>query len=120
MFGIGMPELIMIGVIALFVIGPKRLPDVAKAMGRGYSEFKKATDELKNSISAEADRIENEKEEKENPYTPESMMPPNCLADADKETEETSAFLNPKDEQQVKDLDDSSVEEEKKDPANHV
>ena len=53
MFGIGMTEMIMILALALIVIGPKRLPDIARALGRGYSEFRRATDELKNSINAE-------------------------------------------------------------------
>ncbi|NJC87053.1 MAG: twin-arginine translocase subunit TatB [Desulfuromonas sp.] len=54
MFGIGFPELLLIAVIALVVIGPKRLPDLAKALGRGFAEFRRATDELKQTFEEEA------------------------------------------------------------------
>jgi sec-independent protein translocase protein TatB len=50
MFGIGMPELILILAIALIVIGPKKLPDLAKSLGRAMREFKRATSEFKESI----------------------------------------------------------------------
>ena len=53
MFGIGMPELILILAIALIVLGPKKLPDLAKSMGRALREFKKATSEFKESISVD-------------------------------------------------------------------
>ena len=52
MFGIGMPELLLLLAIALIVVGPKKLPELAKALGRGIAEFKKATNELKESLEA--------------------------------------------------------------------
>ena len=55
MFGIGMPELIVILVIALIVIGPSKLPDLARALGRGMAEFRKATQDLKDSLNIEED-----------------------------------------------------------------
>ena len=53
MFGIGFPELLLIMALALIVLGPKRLPDLARALGRGLSEFKRATDELKQTFDEE-------------------------------------------------------------------
>ena len=55
MFGIGMPEMLLILAIALIVIGPKKLPDLAKSLGRAFSEFKKATTELKESIEIDTE-----------------------------------------------------------------
>jgi TatA/E family protein of Tat protein translocase len=50
MLGIGMQEIIIILVVALIVIGPKKLPDLARAMGRALGEFRKATDDLKENL----------------------------------------------------------------------
>ncbi|BAI81586.1 twin-arginine translocation system component TatB [Deferribacter desulfuricans SSM1] len=55
MFGFGMSELILILIIALIVIGPKKLPEVAKALGKGYAEFKKALNEFKEAVNVDLD-----------------------------------------------------------------
>ncbi len=55
MFGIGMPELILIAVVALIVLGPKRLPDLAKSMGRAIREFKKATGEIRETLQVDSE-----------------------------------------------------------------
>ena len=44
MFGIGFQELLIIAIIALIVVGPKKLPDLAKTLGKSFGEFKKATE----------------------------------------------------------------------------
>ena len=53
MFGIGFPELLLVLALALVVIGPKRLPDIARALGRGFTEFKRATEDLKTTFQEE-------------------------------------------------------------------
>ena len=50
MFGIGFQELIIIAVIALLIVGPKKLPDLAKTLGKGFSEFRKATDGITDDL----------------------------------------------------------------------
>ncbi|WP_321494611.1 twin-arginine translocase TatA/TatE family subunit [uncultured Desulfobacter sp.] len=53
MFGLGMPEILLILAIALIVIGPQKLPEVAKTLGKALGEFKRSAQDLKNSIDIE-------------------------------------------------------------------
>ena len=55
MFGIGMPELLVILVVALLVLGPKRLPEIARSLGRGMAEFRRASNEFTRTLSASLD-----------------------------------------------------------------
>ena len=55
MFGIGMPEMLMILAIALIVIGPKKIPDLAKSLGRAMREFKRATNDFKETLAVDDD-----------------------------------------------------------------
>ena len=54
MFGLGMPEILLILAIALIVIGPKKLPDLAKTLGRAMGEFKRSAQDFKKSIDVES------------------------------------------------------------------
>ena len=58
MFNIGLPELLIIVAIALIVFGPNKLPELAKAFGKAMREFKKATEEVKESFAAETKDLE--------------------------------------------------------------
>lgn len=96
MFGIGMPELLLILVVALVVLGPKRLPEVARVLGRGLAEFRRATsdltDELRNAqimLEEEARQATQEARRKEvaaaiakQPKPPPEALPQDALQGA--------------------------------------
>jgi len=71
MFGIGMTELVVIFAIALIVLGPKRLPELARSLGRGIAEFRRASNDLRREFMDATD---------------EARVAPQQLADATQQT----------------------------------
>lgn len=65
MFGIGMPELAVILVVALIVLGPRRLPEMARALGKGLAEFRKVTGDVNKELQGARELIEREAREHE-------------------------------------------------------
>lgn len=96
MFGIGMTEMILIAALALIVLGPKKLPDLARSLGKGFAEFKRATNELKSTIDMEI-KAEDERHDKEVAARKEQKIPDNADEALSRlETEEASpAVENP-------------------------
>jgi sec-independent protein translocase protein TatA len=74
MFGsLGMPELIIIFVIALIVFGPRKLPELGKSLGRSLNEFKRASNELKSTLE---DEIRVEEQRSATPAAPQPTPTP--------------------------------------------
>ena len=63
---IGMPELIIIFVIALIIFGPRKLPELGRSLGKSLAEFKRASNELRNTLEEEI-RLEEQKPKVEEP-----------------------------------------------------
>jgi Tat protein translocase TatB subunit len=88
MFGIGWQELLIIAVVALLIVGPKKLPDLAKSLGKGFREFKKATEgvseDLKEALKEE-DKPKAASDKQAN-LTAEKTEPVNAKADTSGDT----------------------------------
>ena len=85
MFGIGGWEMLLIGVVALLVFGPKRLPELARSMGKGLAEFRRASNDLRRSIDLDFDPAQQSAPDPETQPPAQAGQPdelPATLADA--------------------------------------
>ena len=65
MFGIGIPELVIILIVALLVVGPSKLPELARSMGKALGEFRRLADDVKDTIEQEMAKEPEKEEEKQ-------------------------------------------------------
>lgn len=69
MFGIGSTELLIILAVGLIILGPKKLPQIARALGKGMAEFKKVSTDLQRTINVEVEREERDQKRREEEKT---------------------------------------------------
>ncbi len=62
MWNLGFPEIVIIFIVALVIFGPRKLPELGRSLGRGLSEFKKASNELKRTWEDEVEAVKHEVE----------------------------------------------------------
>jgi Tat protein translocase TatB subunit len=81
-FGIGMTELLVILVVGLLVLGPKRLPELARSLGRGLAEFRRASTDMRREFLDVAEEVKRETPDDPASWVSEKPDAPAALADA--------------------------------------
>jgi sec-independent protein translocase protein TatA len=90
MGSLGMPEIIVIFILALIVFGPRKLPEIGKTIGKGLAEFKKASNELKQTWEDEV-RLDKEKEAVTEILKESSIQSSDILKDENSSTDGSSS-----------------------------
>lgn len=88
MGNIGFPEMLFILLLALLIFGPRKLPELGKALGRGLAEFRRASNELRTTIEEEVRTLD--QDIKPQPAPPDSVPPPAIETKAEAKSPETT------------------------------
>jgi len=117
MFGIGVQEMVFLAVIALLVFGPKRLPELARTLGKGMAEFRRASADLRGALSLEPDPHEppprpRKPEDEPDPLTDRSPQstPAQTVGDPDPVPAQASDDPEPTPARAVPNLDPAAAE----------
>lgn len=103
MFGIGLPELILIMAVALIVVGPEKLPELAKSLAKGVVELKKAAGSLKESLREDGEPWEEVKDTEDKLNEAYKKLPAELITD--------ESDIEPATDREVRDETDSAAED---------
>ncbi len=90
MFGIGVTEIILILIVALVIVGPEKLPELARTIAKGFNEFKRTTNDIKRSIDFDSEPEERKRREPSEDETPKEEPKDEVVEEKIKEIEEES------------------------------
>ena len=117
MLGIGMQEILIILVVALIVIGPKRLPELARTLGKGLAEFRKAADDLQETVRMDLQKEKHEEFRQKYPHmVPDEDESTSTEAAADKDTSTVTGRAAAEEMVDKKTTEPGSEPEDKPDP----
>jgi Tat protein translocase TatB subunit len=110
MFGIGLPELLIILAVALIVVGPEKLPELARSLAKGMMELKKTANSLRDSIQEEVQEVKDE-------LKPWEQLPPGQPPSIGTSPDMTGAEVQPEEEASLEEQKERVIlpEEEERD-----